>query len=468
MLQNEDYKTVSVQGKPVSLAFQVEQINWNTKSAINLVKNLSIPETIQTLYLLKPENISESWKWELDATLASKIQQCGIQEGLILAYAYLLISAARKPRTPMELNKSTFYKKLLERTCVWIKSASNPKHLVLIAYLGGLSKSNQEAIWRLRELYDRFKIHLGLFKPLKIDEVAILCNSWFAANITITSKPLLRILEPFLITELNSNGPTPYALPLLKVMRKANFSTDELLNSVALSLSMQSVVKLNLAIVAHTLAMLADQSFPVTDALVKNIINVIEASENFAIKKNGIYHPTEAVREKDLTRLMWSLSCLVSDETLKQEIASKMIYLVDRCLTKGLFERRDHLLLDFFLSLATWQVYPQHLIETLITESFVENFLNEQIAERHWQLALFIWMAKLEVPHFSLPWSYYATINVNLFPFLPQNDLKKRKYLGRLYETIRLHADVENWKEVQCTSIIPHINIAGITFRSGR
>lgn len=468
LLHSEDYKAISIQMKTAPLTFQTYPINWKTKSAINLVKNLSIPETVQTLYLLKLDEVSESWKWDLDAVLASKMQQCGVQEGLILAYAYLLVSPTSKPHTPLELNKSVFYKNLLKRMSVWIKSTSSPKHLVLIAYLGGLSKSNQEAMWRLRELYDRFKIHLRLFKPLKIDEVAIICNSWFKANIVITSRPLLRIMGPLLITELNTNGPTPNALPLLKVMRRANFSTDELLHSVAMSLTSESVLKLNVALVAHTLAMLADQNFPVSDTLVKNVINVINANENVAINKSRIFHPTEAVREKDITRLIWSLSCVVSDETHKQEIASKMINLVDRYLSEGLFKQRDHLLLDFFLSLATWQVYPQHLIKPLVTESFIHKFLSEQIPQRHWQLALFIWMARLEVPHLNLPWSCYATITENLAPFHPQYELKKRKYLGWLYETIRSQAAEEGWEDVQCASIIPHINIAGITFNSGR
>jgi len=351
--------------------------------------------------------------------------------------------------------------------CVWIKSASSPKHLVLIAYLGGLSKSNQQAIWRLRELYDRFKIHLGLFKPLTIDEVAILCNSWFKANIPITSRPLLRILEPLLITEVNTNGLTSYALPLLKVMRRANFSTDEVLNSTATSLSSPSVLKLNLALIAHALAMLADQNFPVNDTLVRNVVDVIDASKNARINKNRKFHPTEGVREKDLTRLMWSLSCLVFDEAYKEEIATKMIYLVERCLGENLFQQRDHLLLDFILSLATWKVYPQHLIESFVTESFVHNFLSEQTARRHGQLALFMWMAKLEAPHLNLPWTCYTTITTNLAPFHPENELKKRSYLDRLFEIVRLQAQLEDWQDVQCTSIIPHINIAGITFNSG-
>ena len=468
LLQNEDYKSISVQRNSTPLAFQVRQINWNTNSAINLVKNLSVSETVQALYLMRPEDFSETWKWELDSVLSSKLQQCGIQEGLYLASAFLLVTTARKPSTPSELKKSVFYQSLLERMVIWIKSASDPKHLVLLAYLAGLGKSDQKAIWRLRELYDRFRIHLGLFRSLTIDEAAIICNSWFTANIFISSRALLRILEPLLMIELNSNGPTAYALPLLKVMRRADFSTDELLNTVSVSLSSPSTLKLNLALVTHTLAILADQNFSVNDALVKNVIDIIDANKHVPIINKQVFHPTEGVREKDITRLMWCLSCLVSKETDKQQIASKMIDLVERYLNLGLFNGRDQLLLDFLLSLASWQIYPRHIIEPLITESFINKFLKEQIAERHWQLALFLWMARLEVPHLNLPWECYHTVAEHLGPVNPKNELRKRRYLSRLFETVKTQAAVEGWENVQCTYVVPHLNIAGITFDNGR
>ena len=147
-----------------------------------------------------------------------------------------------------------------------------------------------------------------------------------------------------------------------------------------------------------------------------------------------------------------------------------------------------HLVSDAFLSLACWNTYPKTLIEKVInnsiliineltnyiyniqvmTKSFVDLVLSENSSKqlttlRQSRLALFLVAAEIEAPHLSLPETLKKQV---LSSRMLQQRERKREKLVQLVGAMHQQSEKLGWTEIHYHSLIPHLNIAGLTFIS--
>lgn len=165
---------------------------------------------------------------------------------------------------------------------------------------------------------------------------------------------------------------------------------------------------------------------------------------------------------------MWAVTCLVpSDHPSSRKIANNVIALLETALKSGSFRLHHdcHLLSDFLLSLACWDIYPEELIKKIVTPSFVNAVVDQQQTLRQSRLALFLTGAHLEAPHLQLPESYFHQVSAGLRPYKIEKELTKRTLLAKLAACVDRCREELQWNDIQCGSPIPHLNIAGLAFR---
>lgn len=213
---------------------------------------------------------------------------------------------------------------------------------------------------------------------------------------------------------------------------------------------------------------MADHRCPADQKLISNIVQIVR-SNNTDRPVQLSPHPTRGTRTKEVTRLMWALSCIATEPSSERdEIADSLIQQVDEALKKGLFNRNKnedcHLLSDFLLSLACWRLYPQSLVKNIINRQFVDAVIGRNGSFRLSRLALFLVAARIEAPHLKLDDSFLTDIANCVPPFLVNQELKRRPQLGQLTNAIILNKDLLGCEDIKCCSSVPHLNIGGVTF----
>ena len=216
-----------------------ENNNWLTNG------DLSVPKTVKIFNELVQDSASKLEKLQ-ENNIVNILNGCTGREALLLANTLFQIVGEK-------LKKGLFYQKLVSKANHWIQSCSSHQELVLWAFLCSLEKSKQSNAC-LRSIYEYFKTDTdNSFRSLSTFEMSILCNTWFANNIIISSKPMLRVIDQHLRKEIDlyQGVISQEALALLKVLRKACFGTDQLFESLTSSLSCPLARNLNLAQASH-------------------------------------------------------------------------------------------------------------------------------------------------------------------------------------------------------------------------
>lgn len=216
-----------------------------------------------------------------------------------------------------------------------------------------------------------------------------------------------------------------------------------------------------------SLALLADHRCLVNESLIQNITHLIETTAKKPLQTPYVFmHPSRGTRIKDLTRFLWTTSCLIpTNVTSRDRIASEIIDQVDAGWSAGSFQLDHdcHLLSDFFLSLACWKIYPQLLIDKVIDRTFIDVVLKQKQTVRQSRLALFLVAAQIEA---SLPLlnEFLPEIASNLPQYKTEKELIKRPQLARLAGIIDRHREELGWENIHCCTTVPHLNVAGLTF----
>lgn len=218
----------------------------------------------------------------------------------------------------------------------------------------------------------------------------------------------------------------------------------------------------------YRLALLADHRCPVGDQVVSNIAEMVKYNRT-ARPAHFNAHPTYGTRTKDLTRLMWILTCITNKQTVERdEIADILIQQVDELWSNGQFRIGTdyHLLSDFFLSLAFWRLYPQSLIESIISQEYVYAAIRSSDSFRRSRLALFLKAASIEAPHLKLDESFLVQLARIVPPFFVMQEINRRPYLAILADTIRRKQKKNSlgWENIEIFSTVPHLNLGGVTF----
>jgi hypothetical protein len=220
------------------------------------------------------------------------------------------------------------------------------------------------------------------------------------------------------------------------------------------------------------LALLADNRCLVNGKLVENITHLIEINAKRKLETpQSFVHPSEGTRVKDLTRFLWTASCLIPTDIISRDkIAAEIIDQVYNGWTYGSFQldKDWHLLADFFLSLACWKIYPVSLIEKIINRNFIDIVLNQKKTIRQSRLALFLEAARIEVPHLSAMQKFLPEISLNLPTYKAEKELSKRPQLASLANVIDRSKEELGWENIHCCTTVPHLNYAGLTFNYKR
>lgn len=220
----------------------------------------------------------------------------------------------------------------------------------------------------------------------------------------------------------------------------------------------------------YRLALLADNRCLVNGELGKNVVHLITVNAKKPIQGPDVFlHPSRGTRVKDLTRFLWTASCLIPpDEALRQRIATEIIDQVENGWNRGHFtlEKDCHLLSDFFLSLACWNIYPKSLIEKVVDRTFVDTVIKQKQTIRQSRLALFLAAVQIESSSLELEPTFFNQVAANLPPYKVERELLKRPHLSRLAGAIDRHREELEWNDIQCHTTVPHLNLAGITFNS--
>ncbi|XP_057366003.1 uncharacterized protein LOC130686854 [Daphnia carinata] len=432
------------------------------KTMTDLIIDFSVPETVSN-DLKNPSCYSSLISGpSQEKSVALVLDHCTGNEALIMANTLFRIVGEN-------FKKGAFYRYLLCKANHWIKNCSSHQELVLWAFIFSLEKSQQSNAC-FRCIYERFKTDVSLFQCLNAFEMGIICNAWFTSNIIVSAKPMLRVVENLLREEicLSPGVFSQETLSMLKVLRKAGFGTDHLFESLMSSLSSPNARNLNLAQAAHGLALLADRRCLVDESIIQNITHLIKTAAKKPLQTPYMFmHPSRGTRIKDLTRFLWTASCLIPTNVISQDrIASEIIDQVDAGWRTGSFQLDQdcHLLSDFFLSLACWKIYPQPLIDKIIDRNFINVVLRQRQTVRQSRLALFLVAAQIEAPHLLLVKEFLPDIASNLPPYKIEKELVKRPQLARLAGVIDRYREELGWENIRCCTTVPHLNLAGLTF----
>ena len=454
-----NYKKINMLEMPVSLTFDTGGIDWRSKSIAQFMDALSVEEIIQMLHQMKPQDPTQSRL--LDRILADRLRQSSAKEILLLTNGAMKVFRE-------QMANSLFYRVVLEFIPQLVESCSSSEQLIFWSFLCSLNKKNSSAIKGLRRINQRFENDFDL-EQLTFMEMSILCNNLFMGGVKMSPRSL-QVVERVFLVEMEGKEITADSLPFIKVMRHAEYSTHKLLHSLTKALISHKSPDLDLALLAHVLAMLADNRYLASDELINSVFQCLE----ICIQNNkSIYafHPKQGIRAKDLTRFLWALTCIRPAFTsLPLSTANKVIdYLVQQVeirWTKDLFGS-NHLAWDFLLSLAVWQIYPKNLIEKILNNQFaaevltLEDWRNQ--SRRLSLLVLFIEAARIEAPHVRLPAQCQQIIDRYRPVSGGHKGLKKRMFLTSLYKALIQHAPNENWQDFRYdTTLVP--NVAGITF----
>ena len=216
------------------------------------------------------------------------------------------------------------------------------------------------------------------------------------------------------------------------------------------------------------MALLADHRCLVNDQLIQNIENLVDTNAKKPMQIPYTFlHPSRGTRVKDLTRFLWTASCLIPVDVISRgQIAAKIIEQVEAGWDGGSFqiENDSHLLSDFFLSLACWQIYPQSLIEKIVNRTFVDVVLKQHQTVRQSRLALFLIAAQIEASHLALENSLLPVVTSGLPLYKADKELIKRPHLARLAGVMDRRRKELDWENIQCCTTVPHLNFAGLTF----
>ncbi|KAK4029137.1 hypothetical protein OUZ56_022147 [Daphnia magna] len=461
--KSEKYKDMWVpSNKMFHIPSYCETDGQSKRTMTDLIIDFSVSETVSNA-LKKPacySSLISGPSQEKNVSLV--LDHCTGNEALIMANTLFRIVGEN-------FKKGFFYRYLLCKANHWIKNCSSHQELVIWSFLFSLEKSQQSNAC-LRCIYERFKTDVSLFQCLNAFEMSILCNAWFTSNIIVSAKPMLRIVENLLRAEicLSPGVFSQETLSMLKVLRKAGFGTDHLFESLMSSLSSPNARNLNLAQATHALALLADHRCLVDENLIQNITHLIETTAKKPLQMPYVFmHPSRGTRVKDLTRFLWTASCLIPTNVISQDrIASEIIDQVDAGWNTGSFQLDHdcHLLSDFFLSLACWKIYPQSLIDKIIDRSFIDVVLRQRQTIRQSRLALFLVAAQIEASHLPLVNKFLPEIASNLPPYKVEKELLKRPQLARLAGLIDRYREELGWENIHCCTTVPHLNLAGLTF----
>ncbi len=205
---------------------------------------LSVSETVRILKQLAQDSASQNGAL-LEKDIIKVLDGCSGKEALLLASTLFQMVGEK-------FKKGVFYQFLIFKAHKWIQAGSTLQELVLWAFLCSLEKSKQSSIC-IRSIYEHFKTDASLFQLLNTFEMSILCNTWFSNNLVVSSKPMLRVIDHLLRKEIDTcpGFVSQEALSMLKVLRKAGFGTDQLFESLLLSLSSPPARTLNLAQATH-------------------------------------------------------------------------------------------------------------------------------------------------------------------------------------------------------------------------
>ena len=232
-----------------SEVFSPKTIYLQQKSSLrvsvnDLVLKLTLPCNANKVKKLSCENELHE---QLLVDMCGILDHCTGKEALIVFNILFNIGGEN-------VKKGIFYQLLLQKAKYWINSCSTHQELVFWAFVCSLDRSQKSNIFCLRLIYERFKTNHSEFESLTHFETSILCNLWFTNGINVSSKRLLRTIESVLRKEIDSfpGVITQESLSLIKLLRKSTFSTDQLIDSLASSLSSSSAHNLNLAQTAHT------------------------------------------------------------------------------------------------------------------------------------------------------------------------------------------------------------------------
>jgi hypothetical protein len=206
-----------------------------------LTQNISVLKHSSTIFTKLPlDGRLNYWKSQ-----EKDLHQCSGFEALALAHTQYRIVGDN-------FKKGSFYRQLLSKANDWIEKCSTPQELVMWSFLVSLEKS-QYSNDCLRCIYERLKTDPALFQCLNSFETSILCNAWFTNSVIVSSKPMLRVIDLLLQTEIESRPGhvTQESLCMLKVFRKAGFGSTKLFESLIASLSSPPARNLNLAQATH-------------------------------------------------------------------------------------------------------------------------------------------------------------------------------------------------------------------------
>jgi hypothetical protein len=206
-----------------------------------LTKDLPVLKHSSKIFTkLPPDGKLNYWKSQ-----EKDLHQCSGFEALALAHTQYRIVGDN-------FKKGSFYRQLLSKANDWIEKCSTPQELVMWSFLVSLEKS-QYSNDCLRCIYERLKTDPALFQCLNSFETSILCNAWFTNSVIVSSKPMLRVIDLLLQTEIESRPGhvTQESLCMLKVFRKAGFGSTKLFESLIASLSSPPARNLNLAQATH-------------------------------------------------------------------------------------------------------------------------------------------------------------------------------------------------------------------------
>ena len=411
-----------------------------------------------------------------DKFLLTVLKQCtSNQEVLLLANAWLgtLLQAH------LNVNNYPFYQQLIiSANDRWIDSCNNHHELILWSFLLCRGKSSMESNRGQKKIFERFKANdASLFQQLDIQQVGIFCNGLFAADVSLLSRAMSAHLLNLLQVEMRrSQLAHPEVIPILKLLRMAGFYIEHLMSDVMAALLDSSAQQLNLAQAAHALALLAEHRYgPAGQQLLDNMLCVIK-SDRCRLPDNPekYIHPTLGARVKDFARAIWALTSLAPSSPTAQLIANEMVQQLEQAWDRGHLRDPDscHHLADIFLSLACWNIYPENLIKKTVDQSFIDHVVSgrdsiayrKRYTVRQSRLALFLVAAGIEAPHLELPDAFSRAVTAFRNPQFPQRTVKTREPLLRLADTVRDHAAILGWTNVNYCSIIPYLNIAGLVF----
>lgn len=250
---------------------------------------------------------------------------------------------------PHLITQLQFYTKAMLKFSFLIEHCSKIELLQLCFYVA-LQKKTDESKKIVKECLT--KINFKYLNNFSTDDLLVLCNSSYKTSTKIPHRKILDKVISTIYEDLSILNDTSLFITLIKTIRQNKCQNEEFLTTISNTIFFNKTIKYyNFTANTHILALYADALY-YDNHLFKLILDVstVFLRDTDVIISNNEYFARQ-VRVKDISRFIWALSYVNSEDLDHSIISTYIIPILQQYITLGDLEKNTEHYIDILLSL---------------------------------------------------------------------------------------------------------------------